>query len=161
MQLRQATARASLASTVLRVPGIYAADRLPLARLAAAVPALRADDDVVTNHIHADDLARASRLAVLRARPQRTTNVVDTTDLKLGDYLDRVADWAGLTRPPRIARDDLVAAVGESRASFMRESRRIGQRRLLRELRLRLRWPTTDDFLRATAPPPKAGSTAR
>jgi hypothetical protein len=89
MQLRQATARASLASTVLRVPGIYAADRLPLARLAAAVPALRADDDVVTNHIHADDLARASRLAVLRARPQRTTNVVDTTDLKLGDYLDR------------------------------------------------------------------------
>jgi nucleoside-diphosphate-sugar epimerase len=69
----------------------------------AARPCCEAEDDVYTNHIHADDLARACALALWRARPQRNVNVVDDTDmLKMGDYFDLAADLYGLPRPPRL-----------------------------------------------------------
>jgi len=139
--------------TTLRVPGIYAADRLPLARLRERVPALHAADDVQTNHIHADDLARLARVALLRGPGQRTINVVDDSVLPMGDYLDMVARWAGLPLPPRVDRKTLLASVSPMRASFMSESRRLSNRRMKRELRMRLRYPTVADFL-ASHPPP-------
>lgn len=86
-------------TTVLRIPGIYAPDRAggtPRERLLRGTPVLRAEDDVYTNHIHADDLARACVLALWRGRPQRNLNVVDDTELKMGDYFDLAADLYGL-----------------------------------------------------------------
>lgn len=151
--LRRAGAAGGLQVCLLRVPGIYAAERLPLARLAEGIPALTPEDDVVTNHIHADDLARVVRAALLRAPAQRVYNVTDDSDLAMGDYLDAVADWAGLPRPPRLDRAALLARVSPVRASFMSESRRIGNRRMKRELRVRLFHPTVAGFLAATPPP--------
>ena len=139
--------------TTLRVPGIYAADRLPLARLRERLPALQPADDVQTNHIHADDLARLARVALLRGRGQRTINVVDDSVLPMGDYLDLVARWAGLPPPPRVDRQTLLATVTPMRASFMSESRRLSNQRMKRELRLPLRYPTVADFLAAARPP--------
>ncbi len=136
-------------AAVLRVPGIYAADRLPLARLQRGTPALLAADDVYTNHIHAHDLARACLLALLRAAPARVYNVVDHTELLLGDYLDRVADRFGLSRPPRWPRAQLRAVLPPLPYSFLAESRRLANRRLTRELRLRLRYPDVDAGLAA------------
>ena len=153
-RLRQAAAGpGAMRLTTLRVPGIYAADRLPLARLRERVPALQPADDVQTNHIHADDLARLARIALLRGRGQRTINVVDDSVLPMGDYLDLVARWAGLPPPPRVNRQTLLAMVTPMRASFMRESRRLSNQRMKRELRLRLRYPTVADFLAAERPP--------
>jgi nucleoside-diphosphate-sugar epimerase len=153
-RLRQAARRpGAMRLTTLRVPGIYAADRLPLARLREGVPALQPADDVQTNHIHADDLARLARAALLRGRGQRTINVVDDSALPMGDYLDLVARWAGLPPPPRVDRPTLLSTVTPMRASFMSESRRLGNRRMKRELRLRLRYPTVADFLAAERPP--------
>jgi nucleoside-diphosphate-sugar epimerase len=137
--------------SVLRVPGIYGHDRLPLARLRAGTPALAAADDVVTNHIHADDLARICIAALYRGRAGRVYNAVDRSQLRMGEYFDMVADRFGLPRPPRLARAELRAAVSPVMYSFMSESRRIDGRRI-RELRLRLAWPTVADTLAALPP---------
>ena len=137
--------------SVLRVPGIYAADREgghPRERLARGTPVLAAEDDVYTNHIHADDLARACVAALHRGRPQRIVHASDDTELKMGDYFDLAADIAGLPRPPRIARADAAAVLSPLQLSFMSESRRLDNARLKRELRLKLRYPTVADGLR-------------
>ncbi len=139
-------------STVLRIPGIYAPDRAggtPRDRLQRGTPVLRAEDDVYTNHIHADDLARACVLALWRARPQRVVNVTDDTELKMGDYFDLAADLYGLPRPPRIARDAAGDQLPLVLLSFMSESRRLHNQRMKAELGLRLRYPTVAEGLRA------------
>lgn len=143
-RLRAWGARRGVAVSILRAPGIYAADRLPLARLEQAVPALVAAEDVYTNHIHADDLAAACCAAIRRGAANRTYNAVDDSDLKMADYFDRVADAFHLPRPPRLPRAQLAQAVSAAQLSFMRESRRIGNRRLKTELKLRLVYPTVD-----------------
>lgn len=129
-------------ASVLRVPGIYAHDRLPLDRLRAGTPALRDEDDVHTNHIHADDLARVSLAALFRGRPGRVYNAVDDSQLKMGEYFDLVADHFSLPRPPRLPREQLNAAVSPMMYSFMTESRRLRNQRLRTELFVRLRYPT-------------------
>ncbi len=133
--------------TLLRVPGIYGHDRLPIERLHKGLPALLPADDVYTNHIHADDLARIAWRAVLRGRPGRVVHAVDDTDLKMGDYFDRVADAFGLPRPPRVDRTTLAGLVTPMMLSFMSESRRLENRRLKRELGVRLRYPDVDATL--------------
>jgi nucleoside-diphosphate-sugar epimerase len=136
---------------ILRVPGIYAEDRdggTPRRRLLSGTPVLLAQDDVFTNHIHADDLARACIAALWRGRPQRIYNVNDDTRLRMGDYFDLAADRYGLPRPPRLAREDAAKQLPLGLLSFMRESRRMDNTRLKEELRLRLRYPTVADGLR-------------
>ena len=141
------TMRSRLGAVVLRVPGIYAHDRLPLERLRQRLPALAAADDVFTNHIHADDLARSTIAALLRGRATRVINTVDDSALAMGDYFDAVADAHQLPRPPRLPRAELKAAVSPMMYSFMTESRRLSNRRLKRELRIRLRYPTVASTL--------------
>jgi len=128
---------------VLRVPGIYAAERLPLAQLKRASPVLRAEDDVYTNHIHADDLAGICLAALERGAAGRVYNASDDSEIKMGDYFDLVADRARLPRPPRIARAAAEAgAIAEGLLSFMRESRRLTNTRMKAELGVRLRYPS-------------------
>ncbi len=132
-------------TSILRIPGIYAPDRVggtPRERLLKGTPVLRQQDDVYTNHIHADDLARACIAALWRGKPQRVINVNDDSDLKMGDYFDLAADLYGLTRPPRVPRATAQGSLPLLLLSFMSESRRMDNRRLKRELRLRLRYPT-------------------
>jgi nucleoside-diphosphate-sugar epimerase len=137
------------AITVLRAPGIYAADRLPLERLKRGTPVLNAEDDVFTNHIHADDLARAVYQAINQQRPKsfRIFNVVDDSQLRMGDYFDLVADTFGLSRPPRVSRSVAEAVIAPMLLSFMSESRRIGNARIKRELNFRLKHPTLESAL--------------
>ena len=142
-----------LPASILRVPGIYAIDRLPLARIAASTPVLVDEEDVHTNHVEAHDLARATLTALLRGRSARIYNVVDASDLRMGQFMDRIADWAGLTRCPRLTRDALLDQVSAMRASFMSESRQLRARRLSGELRFRLRFPSIDVFLARHSPP--------
>ncbi|MGB4359602.1 MAG: SDR family oxidoreductase [Rhodoferax sp.] len=130
---------------ILRIPGIYAPDReggTPRERLLKGTPVLQASDDVYTNHIHADDLARACIAAVWRGRPGRVYNVNDDTCLKMGDYFDLAADLYGLPRPPRVPRDTATAQLPLMLLSFMSESRRMDNTRLKAELRVALRYAT-------------------
>lgn len=137
---------------ILRTPGIYAADRLPAERLRKGTPALAPQDDVYTNHIHADDLARIVALALFRARPGRVYHVSDDSDMKMGEYFDAVADALGLPKPPRLPRAELQHAVSPVLLSFMSESRRLDNTRLKEELRVRLRYPSVHAALWSLAP---------
>ena len=144
--------RAGVRTSILRIPGIYAPDReggTPEARLRRGTPVLTAQDDVYTNHIHADDLARACLAALWRGKPQRVYNVSDASAMKMGDYFDLAADLYGLPRPPRVPRSTAQDALPVMLLSFMSESRRLDNHRLLDELGLRLRYPTVATGLRA------------
>ena len=148
-RLRRFGRRTGCRVCLLRAPGIYdSADRLPLARLHKGEPVLAADDDVFTNHIHADDLARLLALALFRGRPNRAYNASDDSSLRMGEYFDLVADALGLPRPPRLPRAELAARVSPLTLSFMSESRRLDNQRIKRELRARLIHPTVADALR-------------
>jgi nucleoside-diphosphate-sugar epimerase len=148
-QLRRATARGSVAASIARIPGIYAANRLPLARLEKRTPALIDADDVYTSHIHADDLAAILVRMMRLGRRGRVVHASDDTTLKMGAYFDAVADAYGVERAPRITREEAEAQIDPMLLSFMRESRRLVNERMKRELRIRLRYPTVDDFLRS------------
>lgn len=132
-------------STILRIPGIYAPNRdggTPQARLEQGAPVLQASDDVYTNHIHADDLARACVAALWGRANHRTVNVSDDSALKMGDYMDMAAAVYGLPRPPRLSLAQAKEQLSPMRLSFMQESRRLDNTRLKAELRMTLRYPT-------------------
>lgn len=145
--------RTGVCVSVLRIPGIYAADRHgghPRDRLLRGTPVLAAVDDVYTNHIHADDLARACVAALARGAAQRVYHASDDTDLKMGDYFDLAAELSGLPRPPRVSRDQARQTLSPVMLSFMSESRRLVNQRLKTELGLKLRYPTVREGLVGT-----------
>jgi nucleoside-diphosphate-sugar epimerase len=145
--LRRWGAKNRVAVMLLRAPGIYAAERLPLERLRAGLPALEASADVYSGHIHADDLASACCRALILGRAGRSYNVVDDSALRMGEYFDLVADHFRLPRPPRLPRAEAALHLSAAQIAFMDESRRVGNARLKQELALRLRYPTVKDGL--------------
>ena len=149
-QLRAWARAAGVRLSILRAPGIYASNREgghPRERLQRGAPVLAREDDVYSNHIHADDLARACVAALYRARPQRVFNVCDNSELLIGDYYDLAADLCGLPRPPRLTRAEAEVRLSAQQMSFLSESRRLENRRLREELRLALRYPTVREGL--------------
>jgi len=135
---------------VLRIPGIYALDReggTPRERLARGTPVLQAADDVYTNHIHADDLARATVLALWRGAKLQTLNVNDDSDLRMADYMDLAANLWQLPKPARISRLQAEKELPPMTLSFMSESRRLRNQRLKQDLRFKLRYPTVREGL--------------
>lgn len=140
-----------VATTILRIPGIYALDRRggdPRERLARGDPLLVADEDVHTSHMHADDLARACVAALHRGKAQRIVNVADRSELKMGDWFDLVADLSALPRAGRVSRARAAELLSPMQLSFLGESRRLVARRLATELRVALRYPTVAEALR-------------
>jgi len=151
-RLREWAARHGVALAILRAPGIYAETRLPLDRIRQGSPVLTPEDDVFTNHIHADDLARATVAALFRARPGRAYNVTDDAEMKMGGWFDLVADAFHLPRPPRVSWEEAEQRIAPLLLSFMSESRRLSNARMKRELRVRLRYPTPQCLLEEIAP---------
>jgi len=143
--------------SILRAPGIYAAERLPLERLRRGDPVLLAAEDSYTNHIHADDLARACVAALERGRPNRSYNISDDSDLKMADWFDKLADAFALPRPPRVTRAEAQTRLSPVLLSFMNESRRLVNTRMKQELKLRLRYPSVDAALSSQGTPPCSG----
>ena len=151
-RLRRWAKRYGVKLSILRAPGIYAETRLPLERLKQGTPVLRPEDDVFTNHIHADDLARAIIAAAFRGKPNRVYNVTDDAELKMGGWFDAVADAFRLPRPPRVSWQDAEARIAPMLLSFMSESRRLANTRMKRELRVRLKYATPQALLQEVAP---------
>jgi nucleoside-diphosphate-sugar epimerase len=152
-RLRDWGARTGVCVSILRVPGIYAADRLPVARIERGTPALRAQDDTYVNHIHADDLAKMVVAALHHGQANRSYNASDDAPQKMGDYFDLVADRFHLPRPPRVTRAEAREVMPENLYSFMSESRRLANRRIKQELRVRLRYPTVREGISDTDAP--------
>ncbi|MCX7896792.1 MAG: SDR family oxidoreductase [Rhodocyclaceae bacterium] len=146
--LRRAGRRGLIVS-ILRAPGIYAENRLPLERIRRGEPALLPEEDSYTNHIHAEDLAQACVRALSHGRPNRVYHVCDDSCLPMGAWFDKLADVFSLPRPPRMSRAEARARLSPQLWSFMNESRRLLNRRMKRELGVRLLYPTVDHGLAA------------
>jgi len=146
-RIREWAKRNRVQASILRVPGIYAADRLPLARLRMASPTILAEQDSYTNLIHADDLARIIVATLRHGKPNRVYHASDDSEMKMGDYFDVVADKFKLPRPTRLPRTEVERAVSPMLWSFMNESRRLSNVRMKKELGVKLRYPTVGDML--------------
>ncbi|MFO1234552.1 MAG: NAD-dependent epimerase/dehydratase family protein [Rivihabitans pingtungensis] len=133
--------------SILRAPGIYAAERLPLERLRAGTPLALASEDGYSNHIHADDLAGLACAALRRRGGIRVYHAGDDEALATGAWFDALAEHFALPRAPRLPRAQLRQQVSPALWSFLRESRRIDSQRARRELAWPLRYPTVSDFL--------------
>lgn len=144
-QLRRFGVESGVRISILRAPGIYAEDRLPIERLQKRLHALTRDDDVFTNHIHADDLAQLVASTLRLGRANRCYNASDDTEMRMGDYFDLVADTFELPRPPRVSRREARDVLTPIHLSFMSESRRLDNQRIKRELRVRLRYAQVAD----------------
>lgn len=126
---------------ILRVPGIYGPGKLPLARLQQGLPVLRESDAPYTNRIHGDDLASICIAAMQSTHHDTVYNVSDGHPGNMTDYFFRVADAAGLPRPPVVSRDEADAVLSAGMLSFLNDSRRMKNDRMLRELGVRLQYP--------------------
>jgi nucleoside-diphosphate-sugar epimerase len=149
--IRTWSRRNAVRACMLRVPGIYAADRLPLERLRAGATAIIAVEDSYTNHIHADDLARTVAAAMLYGRSNRVYHACDDSEMGMGDYLEAVAAAFGAPRPQRLPRIQAQNIVSPALWSFMSESRRLSNDRMKRELKVLLAYPTVQDGLKAAS----------
>jgi len=147
MQIRDWAQQNGVHACILRVPGIYAAERLPLERLRNGMRSIVAEEDGYTNHIHADDLARIIAAALHHGRPNRVYHASDDSAMKLGDYFDLLADAHHLPRPQRITRAEAQRVLPEMLLSFMNESRRLRNDRIKRELKVRLLYTTVFSFI--------------
>lgn len=148
--LRNFGRRTGARVSILRVPGIYGEGRAggPRERLQQGLPVLRAEDDVYTNHVHADDLARIAIAAMWRGAAQRVYNANDDSQMKVGEYYDLAADLYGLPRPRRVPRATAQQELSLNALSFMNESRRLSNVRMKQELRLVLKFSSVADGLR-------------
>ena len=151
-RLREWAGRHGVSLAIVRAPGIYAPDRLPIERIRQGTPVLVPEDDVYTNHIHADDLARVAVAALFRGRSNRAYHATDDAEMKMGQWFDAVADAHRLPRPPRVGWEEAESRIAPMLLSFMSESRRLANGRMKRELRVRLRYPTPQAMLDEAAP---------
>jgi nucleoside-diphosphate-sugar epimerase len=140
-QIRNWAKRNRVQAIILRVPGIYAADRLPLERLRQGLPCIADNEDSHTNHIHADDLARIAVAALRYGKACRVYHASDDSKMKMGEYFDAVADMLDLPHLPRISRAEAQRVLPESLLSFMNESRQLTNQRMKRELKVELIYP--------------------
>ena len=131
----------------LRVPGIYAEDRLPLERIRQGKPCMRASEDSYSNHIHADDLPMILWLCLFRSPPARLYATVDSEPIQMGEWFDHLAKLYNLPAVPRVSAEAVKQAVSPMMWSFMQESRRIHNGRMLQELKPRLKAPNARRFL--------------
>jgi len=118
---------------ILRAPGIYGPDRLPIARVLEGGPVLDDEDGGWSNRVHIDDLAAIAYRAATEHWPHRIYNACDGTPTRLSQYYDALAELLGAAPVPRITWQQAEKQFSSMRLSFLRESRRISNQRLLED----------------------------
>lgn len=134
---------------ILRVPGIYGPERMPLERLRRGEPALQPEDAGPGNRIHVDDLV-SSCIAALERPVAGVFNVGDGNHASTTTYLQRVAALAGLPPPRLMSMEEARSTISPGLLAFLVESRRIDNRRMLGELGVRLAYTDLDAGIAAS-----------
>lgn len=138
---------------ILRVGGIYGPAKLPLTRLQKGLPMIEEKAAPWTNRIHADDLVQVCLAAMTRGIDGEVYNVCDGTPGNMTNYFNRVADLAGLQRPPLIDAEQALDALSPGLLSYLSESRRISNQKMLDQLEVKLRYPSLEEGLPSCFPP--------
>jgi len=135
---------------ILRVPGIYGPDRLPLERLRAGAFVPTQLESQPGNRIHVDDLVDACVAAMVYEGPHRIFNVGDGNHASMTEYFRRVATLAGLPPPREVSMAMLLEKVSPMMRSFLSESRRLDTQRMRSELLFTPRYTDLDDGISAS-----------
>lgn len=137
---------------ILRVGGIYGPGRIPITRLQKGLPILREDESPFTNRIHQDDLAQICVAAANQMKSDESGenifNVCDCQPGTMSQYFKDVAKACGLPQPPEISREEAQNQMTAGMLSYLRESRRIDNSKLIKELNIKLMYPTLDEGLK-------------
>jgi len=134
---------------ILRVGGIYGPGRLPIEHIEEGLPVLRIAESPYTNRIHADDLARICMAAALHGEAD-IYNVSDGEPSTMTDYFNAVADLLNLPRPPQITMAEAQWKLSPAMLSYLTESRRMDNRRMIEELGVTLLYPNLQAGLAAS-----------
>lgn len=135
---------------VLRVPGIYGPGRLPLERLKKCEPVVRTEDAGITNRIHVDDLVSACEAALQNKEARGVYNVTDGNSISSTAFIDLVAKLTGLPSPPHVSMEEAQLTFAPERLSFLNESRRVGNDRMLKHLGVKLKYADPEAGIRAS-----------
>lgn len=146
-QLCTFTKKNKTSLTILRSPGIYALERLPLKRLHECKPILNSNEDIYSNHIHADDLAMMCVAALNKENDLSIYNACDDHPIKMGDWFCALAKVMNLTTPQRHNKKNLTQLLSPLELSFISESRRLSNQKIKDELGISLQYPSVLDFL--------------
>ncbi|PLY00355.1 MAG: NAD(P)-dependent oxidoreductase [Desulfuromonas sp.] len=134
---------------ILRVTGIYGPGRLPISQLKKGHQVLRPEDAPNTNRIHSLDLVEVCLAAMERGEDGDIFNVCDGQESSMSDYFNAVADFYGLPRPNQLTRAEAEKVMNPLTLSFLKESRRMSNRKMIDKLGITLQYPTLADGLKA------------
>src|SRR5678815_1421089 len=137
---------------VLRVPGIYGPDRLPLERLRHYEPVVREREAGINNRIHVDDLVEACACAITNSEARGVYNITDGRPLSSTTFINMVAKVAGLPAPPQVSMEEAQLTFSPERLSFLNESRRVSNERMLKHLGVMLKYADVEAGIRASLP---------
>ena len=137
----------SIPMVILRVSGIYGAGKLPLKRIKARTPIVREEDSPFSNRIHADDLTEICYHAGLDDSIEGIFNCADGHPTTMYDYFMRVAHSLQLPEPPAISLEQARTKLSQGMLSYMDESRRIDNKKLLDAFPMTLKYPDLESGL--------------
>lgn len=126
---------------ILRVGGIYGPDRLPIERIKQGLPILTEAESPFTNRIHQDDLAQVFLAAAERGKAGEVYNVADGQPGTMSGYFKTIARVHGLPLPPEVGLVEAQQVMSAGMLSYLKESRRLDNRKLLEGLGVVLRYP--------------------
>ena len=147
--IEYATNNTSVAVTILRVGGIYGPGRLPLQRLKDQIPMLHENLSPQTNRIHADDLAQVCAAAATEKSDGEIYNVSDGTNSNMTEYFNTIADFCNLPRPPLVDWEEAEEKISKGMLSYLKESRRMDNSKMINDLEIELIYPTLKDGLKS------------
>jgi len=141
----------SLEAVILRVPGIYGPGRLPRDRIEKGLPVLNESECGYTNRIHSEDLAMICMVAAETAASGEIYNVTDGHPGTMTDWFNQVADFLSLPRPPQISMQQAEQEMSAGMLSYLKESRRIDNSKMLKELNVKLQYETINKGIAASS----------
>ncbi len=157
--LEEWSSKSKVPIVILRVGGIYGPGRLPIRFIKSGQALPPVHNSSYTNHIHANDLANVC-LAASRANfSAGIYNATDGKPMRMVNYFNKVAEFLGLDEPPSLDFGAAMDKLSPAMQSYLKESRRISNRKLLLEMGSGLKYPTLEDGLPSCVTPdmrPKA-----
>ena len=135
---------------VLRVPAIYGPGRLGSERLLSGTEVIVESEAPPGNRIHVDDLATACTIALTRDIDCGIYNISDGDFRSASWFALTVAKLSGISQPPQVTLKAAEQSFSEARLSFLGESRKLDNRKMLAELELRLLYADPEAGIRAS-----------
>lgn len=146
-QLREQSQKFGFELIILRVTGIYGPGRLPLVQLHKGHEVLKVEESPPTNRIHSLDLVDICLAAMARGDNGDIFNVCDGQQSSMSEYFMAVARLYNLPQPQQISREEAEQRLNPLTLSFLKETRRMTNRKLLEKLAVSLKYPTLEEGL--------------